>query len=95
MVILIMNFNIIVLITTLVFYIYLRSQNTNNVNDKNKSGNFMYLLCVPIGLYIGKYIYDLYNTSKNIISEVNTENIENVGSVDDLLTTPYPMSTSN
>lgn len=88
------NFNIIVLIITIIVYIILRY----NKDPENKSSNFYYLLFVPITLYFIKYVYDISNAS-NIINVNNPSNISSVvednNVIEDLLTAPYPVTTSD
>lgn len=83
------NFNIIVLIITICFYVILRyyTQKKNKLNSSSNS-NLIYVLCVPIILYISKYIY----TINNVVSEIDKNTSNTIG---DLLTMPYPVTTSS
>ena len=82
-----MNFHVIVLIVTIVVYIYFRRSYSNT----NKKSNLIYILLTPILLYTGRFLY-----KKN----VSTNNFNDTSSVyktsdsnSDLLSTPFPQST--
>lgn len=80
------NFNIIVLLITIAVYFLLRYiKNTNDKHDK--SSNLIYLICVPIFLYLGRYFYKNNNEIKpdlKVELDINS----------DLLTEPYPVTTT-
>jgi hypothetical protein len=67
-----MNFHIFVAIATFAFYILLKfykhsilknNSNTNKNNTKNKS-NFIYILFIPVVIYITRYFFCQYNNNQ-------------------------------
>lgn len=84
------NFHAFVFITTIVFYVVLRSYKKSEPENK-KTSNLIYVLSVPIVLYGGHYF--LYK-NKNTLTPTQIQNNQNIESSlsDDLLTTPYPIS---
>lgn len=102
-----MNFNIFVLIVTLVFYIVFKIyrtqvENENNTNTKKKSF-LIYVLLIPAVLYLTKYMYineNIVNFSKvgggmeigeSVGRSVGRGSIDNI-SFEAILTSPYPES---
>ena len=94
-----MNFHIFVAIITCMFYVFLRIYKTNVLDDKkNKSNksksNFLYILFIPIVLYITHFLY--YKCNEKMISDFTSiKHIEKPNSLqisEDLLSIPYPES---
>jgi amino acid permease len=96
-----MNFHIFVAIITCVFYVFLRIYKSKVQNDnKTKSkSNFIYILFIPIILYITHFLY--YNEKSTFTDAVNirqgspAQQIEKHNSLqisEDLLSIPYPES---
>jgi hypothetical protein len=98
-----MNFHIFVLISTCVFYVILRFYKSeialdNHQNAKRKTvggkSNFIYVLFVPVMLYILNFMYKIkehsYGTSQNL-----SDNILMTSDMSEqpLLSIPYPEST--
>ncbi len=96
-----MNFHIFVLISTCVFYVILRFYKSeialdNHQNTKRKTGksNFIYVLFVPVMLYILNFMYKIKEhasgTSQNL-----SDNILMTSDMSEqpLLSIPYPEST--
>ena len=89
-----MNFHWFVLISTIIFYIVLRlykSQIQSESKKKIKTSNFIYVLFLPLTLYILNFMYKI----KEYTPKVN--NLDNIMSISDmseqpLLSTPYPES---
>ncbi len=67
-----MNFNIFVLISTIIYYIVLRIYKSNIIRESSNS-NFIFVLYVPIVLYICYYFF----TCKN---EINEKIIDSISS---------------
>lgn len=69
-----MNFHVFVLIVTIVFYIILRfykhTVENERINGKPKS-NFIYILFVPITLYITRFMY-ISSSVENTNTNTNT-----------------------
>lgn len=103
-----MNFHIFVLISSILFYIFLRSYKYNILTSKSslkksknrrnkKSSNLIYALFLPIVLYIFYYIF-IYkpnyttHSSPNYIS--SSHDTRSVFS-DNGLTKPYPITASD
>jgi hypothetical protein len=86
------NFHAFVFISTIVVYIVLRSYKKSEPESK-KTSNLIYVLLVPIILYGGHYYYSNYYTPK-IQTNIETPSIKESVS-EDLLTTPYPVSSSS
>lgn len=92
-----MNFHIFVAIITCVFYVFLRiyKSNLQDQNDKknkksNKSkSNLLYILFMPIILYITHFLY--YKSNENIITNVSLKP-DSLKISEDLLSIPYPES---
>lgn len=93
-----MNFHIFVAIITCVFYIFLRMYKSNILSDENKKdknkkskSNFLYILFIPIVLYMTHFLY--YKSNENTITGISK--IEKPNSLqisEDLLSMPYPES---
>ena len=93
-----MNFHIFVLISTCVFYVILRFYKSDIQNTKRKTvggkSNFIYVLFVPVMLYILNFMYKIkehsYGTSQNL-----SDNILMTSDMSEqpLLSIPYPEST--
>lgn len=93
-----MNFHIFVLISTCVFYVILRFYKSDIQNAKRKTvggkSNFIYVLFVPVMLYILNFMYKIkehsYGTSQNL-----SDNILMTSDMSEqpLLSIPYPEST--
>ena len=70
-----MNFHVFVLIVTIVFYIILRfykhTVENERRNGKPKS-NFIYVLFVPVTLYLTRFMYISTNTNINTNTNTNT-----------------------
>lgn len=88
-----MNFHIFVLISTFVFYIILRlyKSDVQKRKDVRKTSNFIYVLFVPLLLYLLNFMYKikehpLPNQSYSELSDVSEQS---------LLSIPYPESTVN
>jgi hypothetical protein len=81
------NFHAFVFISTIVVYIILRSYKKSETEDK-KTSNLIYVLLVPVILYGGHYYFNNKNTIP-IISQIK----ESMS--DELLTTPYPVSSDS
>jgi hypothetical protein len=82
------NFHAFVFIATIVFYIILRSYKKKEPEDK-KHSNLIYVLLVPIILYTGNYFYQ--KNKQNVLSiQEQPQSIS-----EDLLTTPYPVSSDS
>lgn len=98
-----MNFHVFVLIVTIVFYIILRfykhTVENERINGKPKS-NFIYILFVPITLYLTRFMYisssvEGINTDAGTIAGANT-GTGTIGGGDikseSLLSMPFPES---
>ncbi len=81
------NFHAFVIITTIVFYVILRSYKKPN-NENKKPSNLIYVLLIPITLYGGNYLYNL--SSNTTITSTPIQNLS-----DDLLSVPYPVSSNS
>lgn len=86
------NFHIIVFVTTIIVYIFFRV--SKDPNEYNKKSNLIFVLLTPIILYVGNYFYNKqhlhlqeYDVNSDIISDNNTSS--------DLLSVPYPQSTTD
>ena len=102
-----MNFHVFVLIVTIVFYIILRfykhTVENERINGKPKS-NFIYILFVPITLYITRFMYisssvENTNTNTNTIAGKIAGTIAGAGTIggggitsESLLSMPFPES---
>ena len=110
-----MNFHIFVAITTFAFYILLKfykysilknNSNTNKNNTKNKS-NFIYILFIPIVIYITRYFFCQYNHNQYNYYTAQPQMQANMSQMqapmqapmqvvsDKLLNSPYPVSSSS
>ena len=83
-----------VIISTIIFYIILRSYKTAEEPNNKKSNKFMYLVLLPVILYTGEYFY---SANKNVTPNLNI-NIDDTHNIiqdmsEDLLSAPYPAST--
>ena len=88
----IMNFHIYVLITTVLYYIVLKMFKKESSNETKKTNYFIYILFVPILLYITRYIYFL--TSKDIETvQIKKPSTISSSSSSSVLSEPYPAST--
>jgi len=87
------NFHIFVLICTILFYFILYFFKKSTSDDKKKSGShLLYVLYVPFILYISNYLFSIeYIDSGDISSTVSNNKTE----ITELLTSPYPVSTSS
>jgi heme/copper-type cytochrome/quinol oxidase subunit 2 len=85
-----MNFHIFVAIITCVFYVFLRiyKSNIQNDNKKKSKSNFLYILFIPIVLYITHFLYSKSN--ENTINQIEKPNSLEIS--EDLLSIPYPES---
>lgn len=96
-----MNFHVFVLIVTIVFYIILRfykhTVENERINGKPKS-NFIYILFVPITLYITRFMYisssvENTNTIAGKIAGTGAGTIGGGGiTSESLLSMPFPES---
>lgn len=98
-----MNFHIFVLISTCVFYVILRFYKSeialdNHQNAKRKTvggkSNFIYVLFVPVMLYILNFMYKIKEYSSST-SQNLSDNILMTSDMSEqpLLSIPYPEST--
>jgi hypothetical protein len=87
------NFHAFVFITTIVFYVVLRSYKKSEPETK-KTSNLIYVLSVPIILYGGHYF--LYK-DKNTSTPTQIQHLQDTepSLSGDLLTTPYPISSDS
>lgn len=85
------HFHAFVFGITLIVYIILRSYKKSNTDNHNTS-NFIYVLLTPIILYGGHYYF--YNTSYNQTNIIEPSITQSSVS-ENLLTTPYPVSSSD
>lgn len=88
-----MNFHWFVLISTIIFYIVLRfykSQIQSESKKKIKTSNFIYVLFLPLTLYILNFMYKI----REYTPKVNTINNMSISDMSEqpLLSTPYPES---
>ena len=89
-----MNIHIIVIIATIIFYFYLTQRKENkgtqgtSTEDLARQGSLLYLLYVPLIIYSG-YYYFVRDSNIPILPNINS-NIS-----DDLLSEPFPTTTSN
>jgi membrane-anchored protein YejM (alkaline phosphatase superfamily) len=87
-----MDFNIFVLVATIIFYVVLRYykyQIEKHRRTKKKQSNFIYVLFVPILLYLTKFMYILQGTASNTSVVDFRDNVS-----EPLLTIPYPESSN-
>lgn len=104
-----MNFHIFVLISSILFYLFLRSykyniltsksslkKSKNRRNRNKKSSNLIYALFLPIVLYTFYYIF-IYKPNHNIHSYSPNYISHDTHSVfsDNGLTKPYPVTASD
>lgn len=85
-----MNFHVFVLLSTLLYYLLLRSYKNSVIADKSKirkKSNLIYLLFLPILMYIFYYLF-LKREQKSI-------NITEQMSSEDLMSRPYPDTMSS
>lgn len=93
-----MNFHIFVLISTCVFYVILRFYKSDIQNEKRKTvkskSNFIYVLFVPVMLYILNFMYKIKEYSSSA-SQNLSDNIMMTSDMSEqsLLSIPYPEST--
>lgn len=93
-----MNFHIFVLISTCVFYVILRFYKSDIQNEKRKTvggkSNFIYVLFVPVMLYILNFMYKIKEYSSST-SQNLSDNILMTSDMSEqpLLSIPYPEST--
>lgn len=98
-----MNFNIFVLICTVIFYIVLRMYKKNVNEKRNGKSNLLYVLFLPLVMYLCHFMYSSPSTieSTNKIIPTPTqipvgirENsiFDSIKSSESLLTSPFPES---
>ena len=93
-----MNFHIFVLVSTIIFYVILRlyKSDIQNAKKQNKKGgsNFIYVLFVPVMLYILNYMYKIKEYSSGPSPNLS-DNIMKTSDMSEqpLLSIPYPEST--
>ena len=93
-----MNFHIFVLISTCMFYVILRFYKSDIQNAKRKTvggkSNFIYVLFVPVMLYILNFMYKIKEHSSGT-SQNLSDNILMTSDMSEqpLLSIPYPEST--
>jgi heme/copper-type cytochrome/quinol oxidase subunit 2 len=92
-----MNFHIFVLVSTCVFYVILRFYKLDIQNEKRKKigkSNFIYVLSIPVMLYILNFMYKVKEYSSGP-SQNLSDNILTISDMSEqpLLTMPYPEST--
>jgi hypothetical protein len=93
-----MNFHIFVLISTCVFYVILRFYKSDIQNEKRKTvgskSNFIYVLFVPVMLYILNFMYKIKEYSSGASQNLSDDIIMTSDmSEQPLLSIPYPEST--
>lgn len=81
-----MNIHIVVLITSIIFYFYLR--NKTGVIDKPRQSSILYILYVPLIIYTGYYYFG-QGSEIPVLPRVNSH------TSDDLLSEPFPTSSSS
>ena len=89
-----MNFHWFVLISTIIFYIVLRlykSQIQSESKKKIKTSNFIYVLFLPITLYILNLMYKIKEYTPKITVGQEMSEMSDI-SEQPLLSTPYPES---
>lgn len=82
------NFHAFVFITTIVFYIILRSYKKKEPEHK-KTSNLIYVLAIPVMLYGGHYFF--YKDKQVITNDSQLTEISSHTS-EDLLSIPYPVT---
>jgi len=96
------EFHIFVLVTTIVYYMMLKSFKKNIQSKMTKKlskrprrnkkrqqeNNFIYVIFLPVMLYLGGYVL-LYNTNHSMLTNLQ---VYNPLSSDSLLSAPYPES---
>lgn len=93
-----MNFHIFVLISTCVFYVILRFYKSDIQNKKRETvggkSNFIYVLFVPVMLYILNFMYKIKEYSSSASQNLSDDIIMTSDmSEQSLLSIPYPEST--
>jgi len=89
-----MNFHWFVLISTIIFYVILRlykSEIQSESKKKIKTSNFIYVLFLPLVLYILNFMYKIKEYTPKITVVDNIISISDI-SEQPLLSTPYPES---
>lgn len=87
------NFHAFVFITTIVFYIILRSYKKKEPEHK-KTSNLIYVLAIPIILYGGHYFF--YKDKDKSVT-LNNSQLTEISShtSEDLLSIPYPVTSDS
>ena len=92
-----MNFHIFVLISTCIFYVILRFYKSEIRSDRKKmegKSNFIYVLSIPVMLYILNFMYKVKEYSSGPSQNLSDNMITTSDmSEQPLLTMPYPEST--
>lgn len=83
------NFHAFVFIATFVVYVILKSYKKTEPENK-KTSNLIYVLFVPLILYGGHYYYNRNTPIPNTITNSHNSSVS-----EDLLTTPYPVSSDS
>ena len=82
-----MNYHYFVLITTIVFYIILRMYK-HQIKTESKNSNLVYVLFVPVILYLAQFMYDRNDFSTVVYNRpIKADSI-----TQSILTAPYPDS---
>lgn len=99
-----MNFHVFVLIVTIVFYIILRFYKYTVENEKKNGkpkSNFVYVLFVPVTLYLTRFMYISSVEGTNTNTNINANTNANPGAIggaiaavtsESLLSMPFPES---
>jgi len=97
-----MNFHIFVLVTSVIFYIILRMYKsrieTEVASPSKKSSNLMYILYIPVVMYLAKLMYGFTNTTTTEFPQFQfPTKAKTIGSnvSDKILSAPYPESSIN
>lgn len=86
------NFHVFVLSSTILFYVLLRSYRSSvesNNTTKKRHSNLIYILFIPITLYVFYYFFVYREKAQTMDVIVNSPISEG------LMTIPYPNSSSN
>lgn len=86
-----MNYHYFVLITTIIFYIILRMYK-HQIKTESKNSNLVYVLFVPVILYLAQFMYDRNDFSTVGANIINNQHIKADSITQSILTAPYPDS---
>ena len=86
-----MNYHYFVLIITIVFYIILRMYK-HQIKTESKNSNLVYVLFVPVILYLAQFMYDRNDSSTVGANIINNQVIKADSITQSILTAPYPDS---